>query len=1023
MRNARIGVKQKFKQIEDSISSSLKSDKMSENNQRNHKKIATAQSSKNEHQFNGPDDGNQCKKIYKTGNFENLIKLLEDLKTTILESTKCGKSNLRESTIVDMEAVLKQIKSRLNESQMKAKLEGSEESSSSVVSMIKEVENSIKGLKKPIPSPKSLLSSLKPSPLKMNSLDVPRSDTKANKNIRCPINATNSSPSPKQSPSVKTSNAPKNQLKPNEEIAEAKTNGTGSRHSRHSIEGQRSTTPSFKYSLTKKDMVKPRTPQQLTLTRTAVEKPKIGSAPSKPSPETRNVDQATDKSQQKSQSSPPSENRKNVIESRIPVNKDTGRKLSTVLSKVGNSLRRQSGRSPLSRMNSPNREPIELCSRILKFCKETNPSSPGEVNPFQTYTPEGLYEKLNAMGPEGQEFLKNAQNYLDRSYHSDADGENIREEPDGGPSISRKLENGVSQENSIQKKSADQNNFENDSIKVLLQDLRTSVKNLELNCGVGKTNAVPEVGGLLRDGLLSAHPSNQMLPESEFCSQICKTTQDPCDNVNPEKYDGNAQSKVSPMSKISSFPQSQTMTNIRTTLNDICQNIGGMDIKDQSGPGIDVLNMLNDVRNTIKSMSTRQETQSPQPEVLSALKEIRETIYTVEERNQQAQERTNQEMMNILDCVRKSIRSVETSKNEKAALTNQQIVDSLKEMRQSVTNLEERSLTPEKILNPKVATLLSEIRSSIRFMESSRANQQSVADTSMMNALRDIKKSLVSIEDKRNSEVLKRPSVNMFVLGRKPENPEEAITSPYKCSAIQNSKTTPDWHHESRQHQEETNPVSSTVGTKITPAFEENYVKKVLEDIRQSMQQIAALKPPTCDGTELKQSIDEIKQEIRSLLGGQSESLPQYSERTSIRKLSENVTDIKTGMKSLIDNIPVIVDAARTDQIPSKSGIRACTKMKYPIDNEESFYQSEEDKTSPICRKVLDIMSEIKAESGANLPRFSNKDGGSNIYNQINSVDQLPSTFTFSFVGHQPPDINEPIVININGRNFKCSRI
>nr|CDS32886.1 conserved hypothetical protein [Hymenolepis microstoma] len=1013
MRNARIGVKQKLKQIEDSISSSLKSEKMSENNQRNQKKNATVQRSQNEHQSNDLDDGSQSKeKNIKSGSFENLIKLLEDLKITIMESTKSGKSNLRESTIVDMEAVLNQIKNRLNESQMRGNLEGSEESSSSVVSMIKEVENSIKCLKKPIYSSKPLLSTLKPPSLKVNSLGIHRSDTKANKNIRSPT------PSPKQSPSVKANNVPKNQLKANDENPEAKTKGTGFRHSRQSIENPRSTTPSFKYSITKKE---PRTSQQLSLIRTEAEEQKIDSVPS----ESKNSDQATDINRRKSQSCPPTENRKIVIESQFPVNADTGRKFSTVLLKVGHSLRRQSGRSPLSRMNSPSRESIELCSRILKFCAETNPCSKGEVNQFQTFSPEELYEKLSAMGPEGKEFLKNAQNYLDRSYNSDADrGGNIREEPDGRPSISRKCENRVSQRSPTRKMLADQNNLENDSIKLLLQDLRTSVRNLESRSEVSKAKVDPEIGILPRDCLPSTQPSKQLLQEPDIFNQkICETTQNLGDNIHLGNYDRNAASGVPQISKTNPFPQSQTMTDIRTMLNDICQNIRGIETKGQSGPGTDVLNMLNDVRNTIKSISTsQQETQSPQPEVLSALKDIRETIYTVEERTQQAQERTNQEMMSMLDSVRKSIRSVETSNNEKAALTNKEIVDSLKEMRQSVTNLEERSLAPEKSLNPKVATLLNEIRSSIRFMESARANQQSVADNSMMNVLHDIKQSLVSIEDKRNSAVPQRPSVNMFVLGRKPENPEETTMSPQKSSPILNSKITPDWHHESRQHQEETNRNPSTMDTQTTPALAENYVKKALEDIRQSMQQIAAQKPPTCDGTELKQSINEIKQEIRSLLGRQSEPFPVYSDRSSIRKLSENVTDIKTGMKSLIDNIPVIVDAARTDQIPSKSGIGTNLKMKNTIDNEESFPQLVEN-ASPICRKVLDIMSEIKTESGANPPRFSNKAGSSNIRYPINSADQLPSTFTFSFVGQQPPDINEPIVININGRNFKCSRI
>ncbi|VDL26845.1 unnamed protein product [Hymenolepis diminuta] len=1037
MRNARIGVKQKLKPSEKSFSSSLKSKKMAEYNHRNHRNFANVQSSQNEYQFNCSANENQTTgKNNKTESFENLIRLLEDLKTTIMESTKSGKSNLRESTIVSMETVLNQIKSRLNESQMKVGLEGSEESSSSVVSMIREVENSIKSLKRPIDSSKPPISTLKPPSLKVNSLEIPSSGIEANQTNRSPTDTTSpllkdTRASPSQLSSQKASKGFNNLSETNAEITEVEIKNSGSRQSKRSIESHKSATPAFKYSIAKKNLVKSGTLQQPSPIKTEVEEPERNLIPSKAGLESRNSEQASTSSpdviQRKSQSCPPPENRKIIAESKSPFNTDTGRKFSTVLSRVSHSLRSHSGRSPLSKINLLNRESIKLCSRILKFCAEIHACSPGEVTQFQNVSPEELYEKISAMGPEGEEFLKSAQIYLDHSSLNVtgrgtviSSGNDIREEPDGRPSISKKSENRTFQEDSIRTMSADQNNFENDSTKLMLQDLGASEKSSDLKSETTKIKLDPEVISSPRE-LRNSLPSSQVLQESEICHRkTCVSNQDPGENVDLENFEGTSASRDSRKSNFIPLPQSQ-MTDIKSALNDICRCIIGIDSRDQSGPGSGVLNMLTDVRDTIKSISaSQQEPQPAQPEVLSALKEIRETIYGVEERTQQAQERTNKEMMSMLDSVRKSIRSVEVSNDETAALKNQQIVDALNEMRQSVTNLEERSLAPEKTLNPKVASLLSEIRSSIRFMESVRASQRSATDASMMNVLQDIKQSLVSIEGKRNSAVSQRPSVNMFVLGRKSDHPEEVMnsrngfkardSSSPKSSVMLESERIQDLRHEKESYQEETNQIPPHRNIETPPTLEDNYVKKALDDIRQSMQQIVAQKPPSCDGTELKESINEVKQEIRSL----------YSERSSIRKLSESVTDIKTGMKSLIDNIPVIVDAA--SQTPGKSDRKASSVKKNSIPNEESSSGSEE-KASSICKKVLDIMSEMKEESALNLPKPLKMAEGSNLRMPVNSVDQLPSTFTFSFVGPQPPDINEPMVININGRNFKCSRI
>lgn len=823
----------------------------------------------------------------------------------------------------------------------------------------------------------------------------------------------------------------------------------------------------------------------------------------------------------------------------------------------------RSGRCSRSKMGSSIQDPIELCSRLLKFCANQQDLPQGEVNPYKICTPEDLYERITAMGLEGEEFLKSAQEYLDECQllqscrdtfcrPSQMSGSQISARNSNETSPCRRSGTMASRRGYSSIRSGDRDKEEDETIMDMLQDLRCSMRNLESKHEAAKSQLNPEIDhhfGEVRDSKCSpcriswesgVDDCDQFCTPSVTRSSLtprntCVTFRDPLeeeiDYNKCKEFLDTSVSIISPpyarqsdglstcprsiqRSKFNMRPPPSQMTidnsEMQATLDDIRQSIQAIECKDQTGPSPEVLCMLTEVRDSIKMLSsTQQEAQPPQPEVLAALEEIRETITSVEERTQLAQEQANQEMMDMLDCVRQSIRSVEASNSERAALKNQQIVDALNEMRQSVSRLEARSIASDKALNPRVASLLSDIRSSIKCMESTRASQRSAADNSMMNVLQDIKQSLVSIEGKKCSSASHRPSLNMFVLGggsRRSVNDEISNTltgirstdnPPLMGSGSMMSRKSSGICPDIGSSQEELQKLSSASSATVSLPTD-LYVKEVLNDIRQSMRQIASQKSAPCADSvedrrysEVKQSICELKQEMRSLLEKQCEVSSHMSSRSSyppIQELSDNVADIKSGMKSLIDNIPTIVDAARADQISERPSKGSSSSRQRGSISEEDL-DADAEVTSPVCRKVLELLQEMKkeraiekevlrcvqnsvpvstpaaelpstaaltapltaplatplAECGGSMsapssgmwktetapPVKSTSFAGSiaqpasNAAIPVNAPDQLPSTFTLSFVGPQPQplDTGEPLIININGRTFKCSRM
>ncbi|KAM7534861.1 hypothetical protein Aperf_G00000106599 [Anoplocephala perfoliata] len=1167
------------------------------------------------------DDSQATEETDKSECCTSLIKLLEDLKATLLESAKSCHPNLRESTITSVEAVLNQIKSRLNEPLIRESLEiqsteGSEIRSSSVASVIQEVENSIKSLRQSCAASRHSGSMKSPS-VKVNSLEPPGSGAESTFAVRNSVGSKGSTHTTSYATKPYSSGAENSQLSPRSGRSPSRAaSGRFSRGSRKTQESNgeelgvgrvsspsrhsnRSSPPAAVESTCGKGSTARSSPNRKEVSHRRSVEHDQDSVSSKANSEPNHSERASrcpekprtssGRVTRESRSCSPSElrNSRTRATKTETVDVDAASRRSTVLSKMMRSLR--SGRSSRSKMGSSIQDPIELCSRLLMFCANQQEFSQGEVNPFKTCTPEDLYERITAMGLEGEEFLKSAQEYLEECQLLQSCRDTFcRPSQMSGSLISarngdetlpcRRSGTMASKRGYSSIKSGDRDKDEDGTIMDMLQDLRCSMRKIENMQEAAKSQMIPEVDDLLgevRDGMYSpskisresdAYDCDQFCTPSVTRSSLtpkntCVTFKEPLeeemDYDDCREFLDTSVSRISAQhprqsgglstcprstqrSKFNMRPPCSRMAmdnpEMQITLDDIRQSIQAIECKDQSGPSPEVLSMLTEVRDSIKMLSSaQQEAQPPQPEVLAALEEIRETINNVEERTQLAQEQANQEMMDMLDCVRQSIRSVEASNTERAALKNQQIVDALNEMRQSVSRLEARSIASEKVLNPKVSNLLSDIRSSIRCMESARASQRSAADNSMMNVLQDIKQSLVSIEGKKNLTTSHRPSLNMFVLGggsRRSVNEEIANSMagirsmdnpPLMGSGSMMPRKSSSICPDIGSFQQEEPQRLSTVSSASVPQPTDIYVKEALNDIRQSMRQIASQKSAPCIDSiddkrysEVKQSICELKQEMRSLLEKQCEVSSQMSSRSSyppIQELSENVADIKSGMKSLIDNIPTIVDAARVDLIAERPSRRSSSP--YPTQrgsvSEEEDFDADADVNSPVCRKVLELLKEMKKERaiekevlrcvqstasapkpvaepqltappiaapsiaappptapppplttpiGAPLPAPLapplTEYGGSlstppaamwktepatsiksaafsgsiaqppnNVTIPVNTPDQLPSTFTLSFIGPQPQplDTGEPLIININGRTFKCSRM
>ncbi|VDK22963.1 unnamed protein product [Taenia asiatica] len=1180
-----------------------------------------------------------------------LIRLLEDLKNTLVESSKTCNASLRESTIASIETVLRQIRARLSEPVISEILnykatESCQPRSSDVPTVLREVERSIRSLKEGVRRSSKLSNSpVRPPSLKVNSIELLPTEVEHTNSLR-KLSASNQEAASRENTSNPNVVAgPCSSKDPVEPAVTSPQSSEGLKRpaqedpssSRHTVEqpskaqasgcsnadqqrpaSVRSRASSSKGSLTPQDspsiVVAPRAPVKVesrvsnkstgsnrsgqptrenasfvksasvfkASERSGSKRPITGSdrdaleggsrssngpasvksesAPSKAASEPHcsdyvcTIQERPDSAQPrcsspKEQLAPPTKDFASNQDRSLTNDMESGSRKLTKLSKILRSFRSYSSRSSRSKQGSQIVNPVELCAKILTICAGTQ-----KATQLQTCSPEALYAKIVSMGPEGEEFLQSAQDYLKTCQSKQPCGSIPQDAPrysrhssDSKQSLSKRKESGemceavqirrsnshssiktpqYSRETSHMEGEATEKCVGRSHLKVgqdrlleeatgvrileALKEVRESVQNIETKQDKLHKKVDPEVLELLYDMRNSLNSPNRGYDsdshddEAVLCPPRFGYNTGPRKRAVEEVVDNNmdfrsAGSRLLPQcgtrptqrSKVDmrSSPSQEGLeaSEMRKTLNEIRQSISAIECRDASSPGPEVLRMLTEVRDSIRILCTAQQEQTPvQPEVLNALEEIRETIGNVEERTRIAQEQANQEVMAMLESVRQCIRSVEIESSEKSDLKNQQIMATLKEMRQSVCRLETRSAMAERKLNPEVATLLGEIRASIRCMEKSRASQRNAADSTMMNILRDIKGSLVSIEG-RASSTSHRPSVNMFVMnGSKKLVNEDILNSltgirrsgdiatlprssskgfANKCISSPNQELV-----QSRSSEQNIQPPSA-VST-------DPYVKTALDEIRQSMQQITTngcIASGNMDDPkyrELRESIRMLQQDMRSLLEKQTEvsgQLSRESDAAQLQGLLEELEDIRSGMKCLIDTIPSIVEAVRSEQ-PSANAEwqdRGCTSPLSRQPTVESVDNNEADLHSPMCKKVLEMLEEMKTvdamekevlqcvrtassvaePQGCETPNVNGTLGtpnvalwktdpaapagigspcmGSSAPVPVTSPNQLPSTFTLSFVGPQPQalDLTQPMIISINGRTFKCSKM
>nr|CDS22183.1 hypothetical protein EgrG_000339500 [Echinococcus granulosus] len=1210
-----------------------------------------------------------------------LVKLLEDLKDTLLESTKTCNATLRESTIASIETVLKQIRARLNEPVISESLnyksiECSQPRCSDVPTVLREVERSIRSLKEgSCGSSKLSNSAVRPPSLKVNSIELPPTEVEHTNSLRksvasnreeglrgnscSPSVATKTcslkDPAEPSAIRLRSSGGLKTSLKDDPSSLKYSNAGhTVARSSRlqaskcSDADQQRSasvisqassakgpptpqdsplmvaparTSSSIKSGISNKYSGSNRSGQPIgentgfaksasiskacelpeskgSLTgsdRNALEGSCRGSnglasvvssnAASEPNGSDyaciiqERADSAADRlstpprcSESMEQLAQPTKDCALNKDRSLTTDMEPGSRKSTKLSKILRSFRSHSSRSSRSKQGSQIADPVELCAKLLTICA----GSVGSTR-LETCSPEALYAKIVSMGPEGEEFLQSAHDYLNTSRSQQPCGSipqeaarYSRKSSDSKQSLSKRkeseemceiaqtrrssshsskmtdqnsreashLESGLTEkciERSNLKSGQDRLSEKPTEVEILetLKEVRESMQNIESKQDTMQIKVDPEVLELLYDMRNSLNsPSrgkDSDVHDAEAVLGSTKSGHDEYYDTGPrnasvltkgafEEVGGcnvdfrSPSSRLSPQylreggltdprtscgtrptqrSKLSmrSMPPQEGMeaSEMRSTLNYIRQSISAIECRDASSPGPEVLNMLTEVRDSIRTLSTAQQEQMPvQPEVLNALEEIRETIGSVEERTHTAQEQANQEMMAMLESVRQSIRAVEIANSEKSELKNQQMMATLNEMRQSVNRLETKSAMSARKLNPDVASLLGEIRSSIRCLETSRTSQRNAADSTMMDVLRDIKGSLVSIEG-RTSSASQRPSVNMFVMNNSKKSVNEdilnSLTGVRRSGDISNlprssSKGSIDKCMSAPNQELAQSRISEQNVSPMPAASTDPYVRTALDEIRQSMQQImtnacsASVNVDDPKYSEIRESILTLQQDLRCLIDKQTEVSGQLSRESGtmqLQGLSEELADIRSGMKSLIDTIPSIVEAVRSEQASISAGqqSRGCASPPRRLPSAESVDAKEADLHSPMCKKVLEMLEEMKNEGamerellrcvGTASPVAECQTGeipnvggtlstppvalwktepvapasigspcvGPSVTIPVTSPNQLPSSFTLSFVGPQPQalDLAQPMIISINGRTFKCSKM
>ncbi|VDD80934.1 unnamed protein product [Mesocestoides corti] len=531
---------------------------------------------------------------------------------------------------------------------------------------------------------------------------------------------------------------------------------------------------------------------------------------------------------------------------------------------------------------------------------------------------------------------------------------------------------------------------------------------------------------------------------------------------------------------------------IWNALNEIRHSIQVIENKDTSATSPDVINMLSEVRDSIHNLNTIHQdklAEGSQAQVLDALAGVRMTVNEIEEKFEDAQEQANEELMTMLDVVRQSIRAVEEVKLQNADLTNQQIMEALNDTRQSVMRMERKSMVSQADVGPEVGHLLQDIRYSIRALETHRSKQKNTLEPGMVSVLQDIKSGINRIQDRKSmmASIAQRPSVNMFVV-----NGSKKTVGPDIPTDITGSRRSTDGastRRSSSRNSATKSPVfrrqssggSFSVDGKTLSQGNAN-VLKILEDIQQSIQQISQAPPPSVNAgdqnyTEVKESLLELQQNMRLLMERQPAALDQLQSKFEVgqlQQLSEELADIRCGMKSIIETIPSIVEAARSDQ-----GIFEKYTKREPSPPRNGTFTNVEgrelDTGSPICQKVLEMLEEIQQERAfenemlncirgsltpspppapracqqkvASTPSLSmppvalwktepvyhdasqwsrpHSNLAQAICRPVTSPNQLPPAFTLSFAGPPPKplDMGQPMIINIDGRTYRCSKL
>lgn len=481
-----------------------------------------------------------------------------------------------------------------------------------------------------------------------------------------------------------------------------------------------------------------------------------------------------------------------------------------------------------------------------------------------------------------------------------------------------------------------------------------------------------------------------------------------------------------------------------------------------SKPTPEVLCMIQEVRDSISSLNTSQCTgknAAMNPELCFAMEEIRRSIQGIEERNQQSQELANREVMSMLDEVRQSMRSIDVAKSQVQDITNQQMMNCLNDVRNSITALEARTSVQHEVTpNPELVGLLDEIRTSINSLEVNKAVRRDSVDPEMISMLSDIRQSINGLEGKKAAN--RPPSVNMLVLnGEKKEKRSSVNSNP----EIMNSLTG------IRRSIESATSLRSNTRRSRQDSLEmrsDREVMKQLNEIRQSVTSIQSIpysQQADPQLNEVRNSIHDLQRDMQTLMERESiNAMKLQTELGSQRAntLAQELADIRQGMKKIIDTIPSIVEAARSDL----SERRSSSKSRACYDDE---VVPDQDMVSPSCKKVMQMLEEMRHERdvikatfcGSPVPQpsrppsFNGGCGGGvsasvppvalwktepcqpplgaqaypdpTVAQPVTTPGQLPSTFTLSFAGPPPQPLNngQPMIINIGGRTFKCSKL